>query len=179
MRAVVVFESMFGNTRKIAEAIAEGLRDGYDVVEMPVSEFDSATLDRADLVVMGAPTHLHGLSRPASREAAKEQASKSLGAMTFEPGADAPGIRERLAHLRVLRCKAAAFDTKLRGPGILTGRASRKIARQLTRCGARLVLPPESYLVDKHNVLKPGELDRARAWGARLAASGDRSLVDA
>jgi hypothetical protein len=171
MRALVVYESMFGNTRRVAEAIADGLHEGCHVSVTPVGELDRNALHDVDLLVVGAPTHMHGLSRPASREAAGDQAAKSHGTLTFEPGAGGAGIRECLETLGVLGCSATAFDTRLAGPAFATGRASRKIARRLSGCGATLIAAPESFLVDKHNMLKPGELIRARAWGAQLAVT--------
>jgi hypothetical protein len=55
-------------------------------------------------------------------------------------------------------------------PSVLTGRASRRIARALRDHGRRLVARPESFLVTKATRLVPGELERARAWGAELGA---------
>jgi hypothetical protein len=68
---------------------------------------------------------------------------------------------------------AAAFDTRLSSPVLLTGRASKSIGRQLARHGLTIVAPPESFLVDKKSHLLPGEVDRARAWGARVATQID------
>ena len=75
MRAVVVYESMYGNTHHVAEAIGTGLSEGYDVAVVPVSEADPAVLNGADLVVVGGPTHLHGMSRPSSRKGAATAAA--------------------------------------------------------------------------------------------------------
>jgi hypothetical protein len=68
---------------------------------------------------------------------------------------------------------AAAFDTRLSSPVLLTGRASRGIGRQLGRHGLTVIVPPESFLVDKKSHLLPGEIDRARAWGALVATQAD------
>ena len=72
---------------------------------------------------------------------------------------------------RGARGAAAAFDTRIDAPAALTGRASKGIAKRLRRCGFSLVVEPESFLVDKHNRLVDGEEERARAWGAALAAT--------
>jgi hypothetical protein len=66
---------------------------------------------------------------------------------------------------------AAAFDTRIDGPALLTGRASKGIGRRLAHLGYDLVADPESFLVDKQNHLQPGEAERAVAWGAALALS--------
>jgi flavodoxin len=61
MRALVVYESMFGNTRLVASNIADGLRADYEVTVVPVAEATPELVAAADLLVAGAPTHMHGL----------------------------------------------------------------------------------------------------------------------
>ena len=70
MKAVVIYESMYGNTHLIADAIAEGLRTHGDATVVPVGELDAQLLEHADLVVVGGPTHAHGMSRASTRQAA-------------------------------------------------------------------------------------------------------------
>ena len=171
MRAVVIFESMFGNTRQVAEAIAAGLCDRCEASVMPVCELTAGALADTDLVVVGGPTHGHGLSRSSSRRAARELAAKPGSTVTYEPTADDRGLREALASLAGISARFATFDTRLRGPGALTGRASLQIARRLRNSGARMAAPPMSFFVDRSNALRPGELDRARDWGRQLAAT--------
>jgi hypothetical protein len=86
----------------------------------------------------------------------------------MDPDADGPGLRSWLAALRTVNVLAASFDTRLSGPPVLTGRASRSISRLLASRGCRLVLPPESFLVSKQNTLDNGEAARACSWGAML-----------
>jgi hypothetical protein len=66
---------------------------------------------------------------------------------------------------------AAAFDTRMNGPAIITGRASKGISSALRRQGYELIAKPESFRVTKANELCPGEQDRARSWGTALAQS--------
>jgi flavodoxin len=66
MRAVVVYESMYGNTHQVAEAIGAGLGGAFEVSVVPVSKAGPAVLADADLVVVGGPTHLHAMSRAAT-----------------------------------------------------------------------------------------------------------------
>lgn len=94
---------------------------------------------------------------------------KSDGALMMDPGANGPGVREWLASLGRVTAKAAAFDTRIKGPGVVMGRASRGIARGMRGHGLQLVAKPESFLVDAKSRMMEGELDRARSWGARLA----------
>ncbi|HEV7535890.1 MAG TPA: flavodoxin domain-containing protein [Acidimicrobiia bacterium] len=169
MRTVVVYESMYGNTRMVAEAIGEGLRPVHDVVVVPVAQAGPEVLDGAHLLVVGGPTHVHGMSRPLSRQAATELAHKPGSTVVLENGADGPGVREWLASLGHLNVLAAAFDTRAHGPAALTGRASKGISRELSSLGAHLVARPESFLVTKENSLETGEVARARRWGQLLA----------
>ena len=90
----------------------------------------------------------------------------------LDPRSGEPGLRDWIEGLTIDGDrKAAAFDTRLDGPQLLTGRASKAIARRLRRRGFEVVEEPESFLVDKQNRLLPGEADRAMAWGASLAAA--------
>ena len=178
MKALVVYESMYGNTHVIAEAIADGLGETADVRLAPVSEAEAALIDNPELVVMGGPTHAHGMSRAATRQAAVEDAKKPERGLTIEPQADGPGVRDVLRQVGTLDASAAAFDTRIKIPAWIAGRASKGIARELRRRGARLIAKPESFLVTKDNQLVDGEVERARAWGARLSREmGAREAV--
>jgi len=170
MRAVVVYESMYGNTHLIADAIGDGLRSAFEVSVVPVSKANSAVLADADLVVVGGPTHAHGMSRDSTRTAAVKAADKPVSPLTVEPDAPGPGLREWFGSLGWYPVKAAAFDTRLHGPAALTGRASKGVAHLLREHGFDVVAGPESFLVTKQDQLEPHETDRAREWGAKLAA---------
>jgi hypothetical protein len=170
MRAVVVYESMYGNTRAVAEAIGDGLRSVHDVVVVPVGRAGPEVLTGAALLLVGGPTHAHGMSRHRSREAAAEVAGKQGSRVALEEGATGPGVREWLGSLEHLNVLSAAFDTRVDWPAVLSGRASKAIDRELVRLGAHRAADPESFLVTKENALEPGEEERARRWGARLAA---------
>jgi flavodoxin len=166
MKALVVYESMYGNTRAVAEAIAEGLggspvRAVHEAGEAP---------EQRDLLVVGGPTHMHGLTTALSRRLAAE-AAKEDGHATLEPGATAElGLRGWLRDL--VPCegvRAAAFDTRLDRSAVLTGTAARGIARRLRQRDYEVVAT-ESFLVeDAEGPLEDGELERARAWGEQLA----------
>jgi len=170
MRVAVVYESMFGSTRLVAEAIAKGLTARADVRVMGVADAPDA-FDGFDLVIVGGPTHAWGMSWPSTRRGATLRVSKPGSGLVLEPGADVgPGLREWLASLGGVDVRAAAFDTRIKSPVLFTGRASRSIGRHLARLGLTVVAPPESFLVDKESHLLPGELDRALAWGVQLSA---------
>jgi Flavodoxin domain len=171
MRAVIVYESMYGNTHRVAEAIAAGLQPSFEVSVVPVAEAGPAVLADAGLVVVGGPTHAHGMSRAATRRAAGEAAAKPDSEVTMEPGAVGPGLREWFDSLGQYSVRAAAFDTRIHGPSALTGRAAKGVTRLLRAHGFDVAVKPESFLVTRQNVLDPGETTRARDWAAKLAAS--------
>jgi hypothetical protein len=171
MRAVVVYESMFGNTHMVAHAIASGLNESVSVLVTPVRDATEDVLDDAELIVVGGPTHVHGLTRPSTRKAAADTAHKPDCGLNLEPDAEGPGLREWFESLGRFTARGAAFDTRIDAPAVLTGSASKGIARRLRQHGFALVAEPESFLVTKDNRLEDGESTRAREWGASLAAA--------
>ena len=171
MRAVVVYESMYGNTHLVADAIGAGLRPAFDVSVVPVAQVSPAVLADAELVVVGGPTHAHGMSRAATRKAAVEAAEKPASPLEVEPDAPGPGLRDWFGALGQYPAKAAAFDTRIHAPAVLTGRASKGVTRLLRAHGFDVIAEPESFLVTKQDRLELQETARARAWGASLAES--------
>ena len=171
MRAMVVYESMFGNTRVIADAIAKGLEPVGIVVVVPVPEAGHEMLADVDLLVVGGPTYFHGMSRTRTRKWAAATAQKPKNDLVLDRDAQGPGVSDWLRSLGHGHTKVAAFDTRFRGPAVLRGRASRVISRKLRRHGFEVVLKPESFFVTLQNQLEPGEEARAQEWGKRLAAS--------
>ena len=171
MSAVVVYESVYGNTRAIADAIAEVL--GARAV--PMHEAAGAA-EGADLLVVGGPTHMHGLATERSRQMAASAAHED-GGVSVEPGAtEGPGLRRWLHELPdTAGARAASFDTRLDKSPWVTGVASRGIAKRLRRHGYE-VIGSESFLVeDSEGPLEDGELERARAWAGELAASSGQA----
>ena len=171
MRALVVYESMFGDTRHVAEAIGAGLATRCDVTVTPVADVTEDQLVGVDLLVAGGPTHVRGMSQPKSRAGARAQAEGSDGQITLEPTATRPGLREWFTTLSAAPAQAAAFDTRVQMSAVLSGRAAPKIARSLRRNGCRMIAEPESFLVTRKTPgLVAGERERARVWGENLAA---------
>jgi len=85
-----------------------------------------------------------------------------------DAAAGGPGLRAWFDSLDKATGKAAAFDTRLEGNKLLTGQASKGIAKRLKQHGLELIAEPASFFVDDTNQLLPGELDRAREWGKTL-----------
>jgi hypothetical protein len=169
MRAVVVVESMFGNTRQVAKAIAEGLQDAADVEVLDIGVAPETFGPDVRLIVVGGPTHMFGMSRPDSRATAlKESGAGSRSADV--------GLREWIERLGPLGpgVGTATFDTRLRSRW--AGSAAATAGKRLRRRGLKTLSPAHSFEVTgKGGPLKAGELDRARAWGAelgRLAGTG-------
>ncbi|HZT94871.1 MAG TPA: flavodoxin domain-containing protein [Gaiellaceae bacterium] len=164
MRSLVVYESWFGNTRRVAEEIAGGLAQAGEVEVVSVDE-PLPPLADVDLLVVGAPTHVHGLSGRHSREAALEQGGH---------GEAGTGVRGWIAGLPngARGPRAAAFDTRADKPVLLVGSAARGIARRLREHGYALAAEPESFFVEgTPGPLEEGELERAAEWGRELVTS--------
>jgi len=174
MRVLVVYESMYGNTHTVADAIAAGLRtviDGEGTVEvMSVHDATPAQLSGADLLVVGGPTHAHGISRASTRASAITDATKPEPPLELDPDAEGDGLREWFDGLGEVSARAAAFDTRVDMAVAFTGRASKGIAKRLKHHGCELVAEPESFLVTKDTHLEPHEVEHANTWGAALGA---------
>ena len=158
MDAVVVYESMFGNTKEIACAIAEGLGGHTRVI--PVDALDEHALQSVGLLVVGGPTHAWSMTRRATRKSARDQGASGVNVEA--------GLREKLPVLVDRSLVAAAFDTRIDKPRFLTGSAAKAIAKLLRGRGCRIA-GAESFLVtDTKGPLVAGELERAKAWGESL-----------
>ena len=166
MKALVVYESMYGNTAAIGEAIAAALRErGLEVTSGPLTRLEPSAADGVDLLVAGGPTHVHGMSSSQSRKTAVEDEENEYPEPTAEPG-----LRTWLKEIAAGNGRiAAAFDTRIDKAMFLTGSAARGIARRLRDRGFRLVVGPECFLVSTENRLVGGEIEHAAAWGVRVA----------
>jgi hypothetical protein len=116
MRAVIVCESMFGNTHAIADAIGKGLEPMHEVVVVPLAEAGRERLGDADLLVVGGPTHFHGMSRTRTRKWAGATAQKPSNDLVLDRDAEGPGVRDWLKSLGHGHTRVAAFDTRFNGP---------------------------------------------------------------
>ncbi|MBB5788851.1 flavodoxin family protein [Jiangella mangrovi] len=160
MRARVVYESMFGNTQEIAEAITEGL-SAHLTVEIVEVGSAGDSLDGVDLLVVGGPTHAFSMSRPSTRKSAADDAPGGIVSK-------GPGIREWIAGLHPDGTPVATFDTRAEHPH-LPGSAAHAALRRLRHRGARPVAGAKSFSVTGiSGPLADGEADRAREWGDQL-----------
>lgn len=171
MRTLVVYESMFGNTHTVAERIAEGLRSAGEARAVPVGDATAEVLEGVELLVVGGPTHVHGMASARSHDAAREQAARPGSELVLDPDAEGPTLRDWFDGVTLpAGIRAAAFDTRAHGAPVLTGRASKGIAKRLERHGASIAADAESFLVTRDNHLVDGEEQRAARWGESLLA---------
>lgn len=141
MKVVLVYDSVFGNTSKIAHAIHSALGKTAKIIK--AWEFQPAMIASADLVVIGSPINVW---RPTKN---------MLDVFTKLKGADLSGIA------------VATFDSRY--DKWWAGTACKRIARVLQNHGAELIATPQHFVVLGHEgPLRNGEEDRARAWGASL-----------
>jgi hypothetical protein len=168
MSVLVVYESMFGNTEAIAEAVAEGIRregehspPGQPVTVVPVTEAPRQIPDDVTMLLVGGPTHAFSMSRESTRADAVRQGAT---------GAPRTGIREWIES-----CEARAdlpvhtFDTRVH-VRMMPGSAAKQAAIALRRKGFTRAERGESFWVGgKDGPLSHDEVVRARAWGAFLA----------
>lgn len=147
MKILVVYDSLYGNTEKIAQAIGAALSGEVKVSR--VGEVDPSELNMLDLLFVGAPTH-GGRPSPPMRE--------------FLDKVQAGGLKG---------VKAAAFDTRIakKWAGIF-GFAAGRIAKSLKGKGGTLVGSPEGFFVEgTEGPLGEGELERATAWAKEIVGS--------
>ena len=145
MNTLVVFDSQYGNTEKIARQISKTMQEFGVVRTVRVSEVAPEMLNGIELLVVGSPT----------------QAWNSTAAMK--------NFFARLQPTLMQHLFAAAFDTRFDKPRLITGSAAEGMAKQLKRHGARLLLKPQSFLVTgTEGPLAEGELELAAEWARHL-----------
>lgn len=163
MIAWIVVESMFGNTREVAEVVAEELRPDLDVEVLDVSAAPREVPADVAVLLVGGPTHALGMSRPNTREEARKR------------GADGPaetGIREWLTSARVRTgLPAAAFDTHA-DVRFVPGSAAKSASKRLRRLGCTLLARPHSFYVeDTAGPLAAGAQEDARRYAGDVMAA--------
>jgi flavorubredoxin len=148
MKSLVIYASRTGNTKTIAEAIADAMHK-RGAVEVFDAEHAPTTLPESDLVFIGGPTERHTLTPP-------------IGGLfdRLPPGS----LRERAT---------VAFDTRMQWPRFLSGSAADEIAKRLRAADAEVVAAPESFFVrtepQRGYELVPGELARVASWANEVA----------
>jgi flavodoxin len=169
MKAIVVYESYWGNTASVAQAIAEGL--GSDSRAMSTAEAKAEALAGVDLIVAGSPIVAFSLPSEKTRN---DMAARPDKKAPSPPDLSHPSIRTWLVALPQAGASgggavvhAAAFET---GFKLSPGGAAGKILKMLGEKGYQPIAKKQRFLVKaSYGPMKEGELDRAKAWGAELA----------
>ncbi len=147
MKALIVYDSVYGNTEKIAQAIGDAV--GREVRVLRVGEVDVTELNTLGLLFVGAPTH-GGRPSPTMRE-----------------------FLDRVPPSALKGINVAAFDTRMTTRWVrIFGYAAGRIAKSLQKKGGTLIGAPEPFYVEGgEGPLKEGELERAAAWAKTVFES--------
>lgn len=146
MNTLIVYDSQYGNTERIALSIADTLRAYGQVRAVRVDPAQPIVPQGPDLLIVGSPTQ------------------------GWRPTPATQSFLNRLSHEQLRGVAVASFDTRFQKPRWLTGSAAVQIAKAFQRIGISLLMPPESFFVDgSEGPLVAGEVDRAATWARMLA----------
>jgi flavodoxin I len=145
MNILVVYDSTYGNTEEVAQAIANTLAGSGSARLLRVNKVQPSDLQDVDLLVLGCPTHRQ------------------------RPTAAIQAFLESIPTTSLSGVSAAAFDTRYHKPRLLTGSAARRVAKYLRKAGASMEVPPQSFfVVFREGPLEDGELERAANWARQI-----------
>ena len=163
MKALVVYDSQFGNTGKIAQAIADGLGTAEEVGLKHVGEIRPEQLSELALLIVGSPTQRFRPTPGASDflKGIPADSLKGINVAAF----DTRFTEEKIGEIRILEFFVGIF-----------GYAAKPIGDRLQKKGGKLVAPPEGFYVDDtEGPLIEGEIGRAAEWGKQIAAAIERT----
>lgn len=151
MQVIVIYDTKFGNTAKIAQAIARGAGALGSVVVMDTDQAARQPTEHPDLLLIGGPTQRRAIS---------------------------PGLRDFIAALppSLQGVPSVTFDTRYRGATLIMGSAASDAAKQLRNGGGRIIAAPASFFVERRGPierqgLEQGELERAQEWGWAVSST--------
>ena len=155
MKALIVYDSVFGNTEQIAKAIGDSLADLTSTEVVKVSEAKLEQLQGTGLLIVGSPTR------------------------AFKPTKAIVDFLIQIPSNGLKGINVAAFDTRVNTEDVnsrilngfvrIFGYAAKPIADKMQKKGGNLVLPPEGFFVkDNEGPLKEGELERAAEWAKQV-----------
>ena len=152
MQTVVVYDTKFGNTEKVAHAIARGVATIASVQVMDTVEAAQSLTERPDLLVVGGPTQRRG------------------------PSPELRAFVDSLPRQNLQGATVASFDTRYRGSTWIMGSAAAEVAKRIGKAGGRLIARPESFFMSRggpleRQSLEAGELERAETWGRAVAGT--------
>ena len=145
MNSLVVYDSKYGNTEKIAKAVGSALSKSGSVNVVHVEKAGTADIEKVDVLIVGSPTQ------------------------AWSPTPATKSFLESILALHNI--SVAAFDTRFKRTRLLTGSAARKIAKTLVKKEGTLLAEPKSFFVTgMEGPLLEGELEQAKAWGKEIIA---------
>jgi flavodoxin len=145
MNVQVIYDSTYGYTEQVAQAIADALAHGGSVRLLRANKVQPSDLQDVDLLVVGCPTH-------------KRRPTPAIEAFLH-----------CIATTSLSEVSAAAFDTRYRKPRLLTGSAAGRLAKSLRQAGTDIVAPAESFfVVSREGPLQEGESERAADWARQI-----------
>jgi len=159
MKSLVIYDSQFGNTERVAQSIVAALSSQGEVDVIRVQDVQPEHLTGIDYLIVGSPTQRF---RP------------TIGTTSFLKSIPKDGLEG---------IKVAAFDTRLTREEIekvsilaffvrIFGYAAKPISDQLNKKGGELILPPEGFFVDgMEGPLLEGELERAAEWAKQIIST--------
>lgn len=153
MKIIIVYDSLYGNTEKIAMAIKAGFVTGHEVQTFKAKDINIRNIEEAELLIVGSPTQGGRFTEPIKI------------------------FLEKLPAKSLQDVKAATFDTSMHMEGMgsflnsitkLFGRASQRIAQELEKCGTDVIGTETFIVLGKQGPLKDFEIERAREWAKGL-----------
>ena len=157
MKALVVYDSMFGNTEQVAQEIGQALlSEGHEVQTLRVTEASSQQATEVDVLLVGSPTRAFRPT-PAITQFLKEIPDNGLQGIKV-------GAFDTRVSLEEVNSKVLTFFVKL------FGYAAEPMAKRLQQKGGAQALSPEGFIVTgKEGPLREGELERAAGWAKGIA----------
>lgn len=159
MKTLVVYDSYFGNTEKIAKEVAQALADRGDVRLKKVTDVTPEDWKELKFLVVGSPTRAFKPSPGMTKfiKAMPKNRLKGVGVAAFDTRMDVKASKSR-----ILNFMAGIF-----------GYAAIPLAKRLVEKGGTLLLKPEGFIVkDTEGPLREGEVERVRNW-VKVAFKGD------
>jgi flavodoxin len=154
MNSLVVYDSQFGNTKIVAEAMSDALKACGEAHTIHVNQVNPSQFRGVDLLILGCPI------------------------IQWKPSTAMQSLLERLQPQDLNGVKTAAFDTRMKIPRFIRGKGAEIIADRLEELGSRPILPPEGFLVaSKEGPMRDGEVERAVQWALKLHDNYEASMV--
>ena len=166
MKTLVVYDSLFGNTERVAQAIADALRAFGQVQAVRVEPAQPDELKRQELLRQNHATDVR--LEPAHQVSLEGVDLLIVGCPTqaFRATPTMQSFLENVSRASLSGMAVACFDTRVRGP---FGSAAKTMAKKLQKMGVSLLLPPESFFVEgTKGPMRSGEVERAASWAKML-----------